>query len=190
MEKVKIDSNAFVYPMPMTIVGAVVDGRPNFLAAAWVTRVNFKPPMIMVALGDHHTSHGIDANGEFSINVPGVGLMEKTDYCGIVSGRRADKSKLFDVFYGSLPGAPLIRECPLSMACRVQQTVALATNTLYIGDIVEAFSDERFLTDGRPDIAKMDPFVLTMPDNGYWRVGERIGAAWSAGKKLKKGAAE
>ena len=50
MEKVKIDKNAFVYPMPMTIVGAVVDGKPNFLAAAWVTRVNFKPPMIMVGM--------------------------------------------------------------------------------------------------------------------------------------------
>jgi flavin reductase (DIM6/NTAB) family NADH-FMN oxidoreductase RutF len=112
--------------------------------------------------------------------------MEKTDYVGIVSGRAADKSTLFDVFYGELPHAPLIRECPLAMACRVQQTVELAVDTLYIADIVEAFSEERFLTDGRPDVKKMDPFVLTMPDNGYWRVGEKIGTAWSAGKKLKK----
>jgi hypothetical protein len=27
MEKIKIDNNAFVYPMPMVIVGAVVDGK-------------------------------------------------------------------------------------------------------------------------------------------------------------------
>ncbi len=190
MEKIKIDANAFVYPMPMTIVGAVVDGKPNFLAAAWVTRVNFKPPMIMVALGDHHTNRGIEATGELSINVPGADLMEKTDYVGIVSGRTADKSKLFDVFYGELPHAPLIRECPLAMACRVRQTVKLPADTLYIADIVEAFSEERFLTGGKPDVKKMDPFVLTMPDNGYWRVGEKIGAAWSSGKKLKKGAAD
>jgi flavin reductase (DIM6/NTAB) family NADH-FMN oxidoreductase RutF len=187
MEKIKIDANAFVYPMPMTIVGAVVDGRPNFLAAAWVTRVNFKPPMIMVALGDHHTNRGIEAHGAFSVNVPNVALMEKTDYVGIVSGRKVDKSKLFDVFYGSLPGAPLVRECPLVMACRLTQSVKLPADTLYIGDIVEAYSEERFLTDGKPDVEKMDPFVLTMPDNGYWRVGERVGRAWSDGKKLKKG---
>ena len=43
MSKVKIDTNAFTYPMPMTLVGAMVDGRPNFLAVAWVTRVNYPP---------------------------------------------------------------------------------------------------------------------------------------------------
>jgi len=185
MEKIKIDSNAFVYPMPMTIVGAVVDGRPNFMAAAWVTRVNFKPPMIMVALGDHYTNQGIDANGAFSVNVPDVALLEKTDYCGIVSGRKVDKSQLFDVFYGSLPGAPLIGECPLSMACRLNQAVKLPFDTLYIGDIVEVYTEERFLTDGKPDIQKLNPFTLTMPDNRYWRVGEMAGRAWGEGKKLK-----
>jgi flavin reductase (DIM6/NTAB) family NADH-FMN oxidoreductase RutF len=186
MEKIKIDSNAFVYPMPMTVVGAVVDSKPNFLAVAWATRVHFKPPMIMVALGDHYTNAGIDANGAFSVNVPDVSLLEKTDYCGIVSGRKVDKSKLFDVFYGSLAGAPLIRECPLSMACRLSQAVKLPSDTLYIGDIVEVYSEERYLTDGKPDIKKMNPFMLTMPDNRYWQVGEAVGRAWSDGKKLKK----
>ena len=157
MEKIKIDADAFVYPMPMTIVGAVVDGIPNFLAAAWVTRVNFKPPMIMVALGDHHTNRGIAAHGAFSVNIPDVALLEKTDYVGIVSGRKVDKSTLFGVFYGSLPGAPLVRECPLVMACRLVQTVKLSADTLYIGDIVEAYSEERFLTDGKPDVKKSTP---------------------------------
>jgi hypothetical protein len=31
----------------------------------------------------------------------------------------------------------------------------------------------------------MKPFTLTMPDNGYWSVGERVGKAWSIGKGLK-----
>jgi flavin reductase (DIM6/NTAB) family NADH-FMN oxidoreductase RutF len=185
MDKVKIDSNAFVYPMPMVIVGALVGDKPNFMAVAWVARANFKPPMIMVALGDHCTNTGIDANGAFSVNVPDVALMEKTDYCGIVSGRKVDKSKLFDVFYGSLPGAPLIRECPICMACRLNQAVKLPFDTLYIGDIVEVYTEERFLTDGMPDVKKINPFTLTMPDNHYWRVGEMAGRAWNAGKKLK-----
>ena len=37
MEKIKIDSNAFVYPMPMVLVGAVVDGKPN-LAITYALR--------------------------------------------------------------------------------------------------------------------------------------------------------
>jgi len=186
MEKIKIESNdAFVYPMPMTIIGAVVDGKPNFMAAAWVSRVNFKPAMMMIALGAHHTNLGIDANGAFSINLPDVSLLEKTDYCGIVSGRKVDKSKLFDVYYGSLAGAPLIKECPLSMACRLNQVLKLPFDTLYIGDVVEVYTEERYLTAGKLDVKKINPFTLTMPDNHYWRVGEMAGKAWSAGKKLK-----
>jgi len=186
MEKIKIESSdAFVYPMPMTIIGAVVEGKPNFMAAAWVSRVNFKPPMMMIALGAHHTNLGIEANNAFSINLPDVSLLEKTDYCGIVSGRKVDKSKLFDVFFGELAGAPLIRECPLSMACRLNQTVKLPFDTLYIGDVFAVYTEARYLTDGKPDVQKINPFTLTMPDNRYWRVGEMAGQAWSDGKKLK-----
>ncbi len=54
-----------------------------------------------------------------------------------------------------------------------------------IGDIVDVCTEERFMTDGKPDVKKINPFTLTMPDNHYWRVGEMAGRAWSAGKKLK-----
>ena len=61
--KIPVDDNAFVYPMPMTVVGTVVKGRPNFMAVGWVTRVNFKPPLIAVALGKSHlTNEGIHAS--------------------------------------------------------------------------------------------------------------------------------
>jgi flavin reductase (DIM6/NTAB) family NADH-FMN oxidoreductase RutF len=185
MEKTKIDSNAFVYPMPMVLAGSVVGGKANFMAVGWVSRVNFKPPMIGIAIGPHHTNKGIDENGAFSINVPGFDLREKTDYCGLVTGGKTDKSTLFHVFYGELRGAPLIRECPICMACKVYQAVRLPSNTLYIGEIVEAYTEERFLTDGKPDIKKINPFTLTMPDNNYWRVGDHAGRAWNIGKSLK-----
>ena len=52
MSKIKIDSGgAFLYPMLMVLVGAVVGGKANFMAAAWVSRVNFKPPLFLIALG-------------------------------------------------------------------------------------------------------------------------------------------
>jgi hypothetical protein len=28
--------------------------------------------------------------------------------------------------------------------------------------------------------------MLSMPDNGYWSVGELVGRAWSDGKAMKK----
>jgi flavin reductase (DIM6/NTAB) family NADH-FMN oxidoreductase RutF len=184
--KNRIDNNAFLYPMPVVLAGSIVNERPNFMTVGWVSRVNYQPPMIAISLGPHLTNEGILENKAFSINIPDISLMEKTDYCGLFSGRKVDKSQIFDVFYGSLPGAPLIGECPVTMACRLCETVKLPVNTLFIGEIVEAYCDEACMTDGKPDIKKINPFTLTMPDNHYWSVGDDIGKAWSVGTKLKK----
>ena len=186
MSKIKIDTNAFTYPMPMTLVGTMVGDKPNFLAVAWMTQVNYNPPMIAVALGKtHHTTPGIHATKAFSVSIPGVELVEKTDYCGIASGQKTDKSRLFTVFKGEVTGAPMIEECRLCIECRVVQTVDLGDDELIIGEIVGAYADPDCLTDGKPDVSKIDPFTFTMPDNGYWRMGEQVGKAWSTGKKLK-----
>ncbi len=113
-------------------------------------------------------------------------MVEKTDYCGLVSGEETDKSKQFDVFYGGLKTAPMIKECPLSIECRLVKALELPTNDIFIGEIVASYADERCLTDGKPDFKKVGPLLLTMPDNGYWTIGDRVGKAWNDGKKLMK----
>ena len=186
MGKIKIETNAFLYPMPMVLVGTTVENRANFMAVAWVSRVNARPPMIGVALGKtHYTNAGIHQNKTFSVNVPGMDLIEKVDYCGLVSGKDDDKSRLFDIFTGELPNTPMIQQCPLCMECKLVNAVDLPTNTLFIGEIIGTYTEERFLTAGKPDISKMIPFTLTMPDNNYWGVGKNAGKAWSIGKNLK-----
>ncbi|MFA5260067.1 MAG: flavin reductase family protein [Candidatus Omnitrophota bacterium] len=186
MEKIKIDSNIVGYPMPMTIIGALVEGKANFMAAAWVTRVNYKPPLMGVALGRlHHTSVGVHENKTFSINIPDTTLMKETDYCGLVSGKEIDKSKLFDIFYGELKTAPMIKQCPVTMECRVVNAVDMEIDTLFIGEIVGAYTEEKFLAKGNLDIRKIKSFLLTMPDNNYWDLGNNIGKAWSAGEEIK-----
>jgi flavin reductase (DIM6/NTAB) family NADH-FMN oxidoreductase RutF len=186
--KSKLSTNVCLYPMPVTLVGADVGGKANFSTVSWVNRVNFQPPIMMVAVGRPHLTHqAITEAKVFSINVPGVGLLQKVDYCGLISGRRVDKSRLFEVYYGELPGAPLIRECPLAIACRVVQTVDLTTNTLFLGEVVEVLADDKCLTGKQLDPRKLEPFVLTMPDNGYWALGERVGTAWADGQKAKGG---
>jgi flavin reductase (DIM6/NTAB) family NADH-FMN oxidoreductase RutF len=59
------------------------------------------------------------------------------------------------------------------------------TNNFYIGEIVSSYIDEQCLTDGKPDIKKLNPLLLTMPDNRYWTVGEYVGDAWNIGKTHK-----
>jgi len=186
MAKIKIDNNVFGFPMPTVLVGSVVAGKANFMAVGWISRVNASPPMIAVALGAHHTNKGIEENKAFSVNIPDLSLVAETDYCGLISGATTDKSELFEIFYGEIKAAPLIAACPLCMACKLYNAVNLPSNTLYIGEIVEVFSEERYLTEGKPDIKKINPFTLSMPDNNYWGVGEHAGRAWHAGKGLKK----
>jgi flavin reductase (DIM6/NTAB) family NADH-FMN oxidoreductase RutF len=186
MAKITIDENAFTYPMSMVVVGTMVDERPNFMAVGWVTRVNFKPPMIAVALGKtHYTNSGIHTSKAFSVNIPGVDLVEKVDYCGIVSGRNEDKAALFTVITGKTTGTPLIDDCPICLECKLLNVLDLPTNEVFIGEIVGAYANAECCSDGRPDIRKIRPFTLTMPDNQFWEVGDYAGNAWSIGKKLK-----
>ena len=178
-----IDTNAFVFPMPMVLVGALVKEKPNFIAVAWVSRVNYQPPMIAVALGKtHYTNLGIQENRMFSINIPTRDQIMETDFCGLKSGKQIDKSRIFDVFYGKLKKAPLAEQCALCMECTLVNALDLPSNTLFIGEIIAAYSQKKYLTDGNPDIKKISPFTLTMPDNHYWDVGEKIGKAWDIGR--------
>lgn len=132
----------------------------------------------------HASNEAIRNSGEFSVNVPSVDMVDITDYTGLISGRNVDKSGLFEIFYGQLKSAPLIKLCPLSMECKVIQTVDLPTNTFFIAEIIDIYSEDRFLTEGKPDIKKINPFLLTMPDNRFWSIGECVGKAWNAGKTV------
>jgi flavin reductase (DIM6/NTAB) family NADH-FMN oxidoreductase RutF len=186
MSKIAIGPQILSYPMPVSIVGANVDNKPNYLAVAWFTTISFKPPLIAVTLGvSHHTNAGIKQNGSFSVNVPSAEMAQITDYCGLVSGRKVDKSNLFESFYGKLKNAPMIAECPLAAEARLVQTVTIGDHEIFIGEIEEIYTEERFLTNGALDVKKIDPLLLTMPSSEYWTIGERIAAAWSIGKEFK-----
>lgn len=188
MSRVNIGANTFVYPMAVTLLGAMVGTRPNFMALGWLSRVNANPPLLGIGVGRHHyTIAGIEESQAFSINYPTAAMMEAADYCGIASGAKADKSDLFEVFYGGLKTAPMIAESPLCLECRLVERHEYKTNIWYVGEIVAAYADEACLVEGKPDITKMDPLLLTMPDNSYWKVGPFAGRAWGAGKDYRKG---
>lgn len=186
MDKKSIGAKTFLYPMPTTLVGALVDGKPNYLAAAYCGIVNHAPPYISVSLSKtHHTNRGIREHGVFSVNMPSADMHEITDYCGLVSGAKADKSNLFETFYGKLETAPMIAECPLNLECRMVQILEYSPDHVFIGEIVEAYAAEKYLTDGLPDITKMDPLIFSMHDLNYWRIGAHVARAFHCGKNFK-----
>lgn len=187
MEKIDIGKNGFVYPMPVALLGTKIEDNANFMALGWVMRASVNPPLLTVSVNKNHlTNKTIRENKTFSVNFPAVDLIEKADYCGLVSGKREDKSGLFEVYYGDLKTAPMIKECPLSLECKLYDIYEMPTSDLFIGEIESTFTEKQYLTDDKPDIKKINPAVLTMPDNNYWSVGENIGKAWDIGKNFKK----
>ncbi|HET7317835.1 MAG TPA: flavin reductase family protein [Nitrospirota bacterium] len=187
MAKIIVDKNLFCLPWTQTLLGSHVNGKVNFMALDWLTRVNYQPAMIGICVNKGHaTNGGIRASGEFSVNVPSDDMVTITDYCGITSAKSSDKSSLFEVFYGELKAAPLITDCPLNLECKLVQAVDLPTNTFFIGEIRNIYSEEKFMTDRKPDPKKMHPFLLTMPDNRFWALGKQVGNAWTDGLKFKE----
>ncbi len=171
--------------MPTTLVGATVEERPNFITIAHVGIMD--PASLSLGMSKaHYTNAGIKQYGTFSVNLPPAKMVQATDYCGLVSGRRVDKTKLFNVFYGKLKTAPMITECPISMECKLTKVVDFPKHDIFMGEIVATYAEETVLTDGVVDYSKVQPFFFTMTDNGYWKLGERFAQAWSVGRVLDK----
>lgn len=175
-----------VYPMPVIIVGANVQGKANFLTVVWFSMVNFRPPVIAIVLNKgHYTNKGIKEHKTFSINVPSTNLLEAADYCSMVSGFDHDKSKAFSIFHGELKNAPMISECPLTAECRVVQTLRYETHEVFFGEIANTYAESKIMTHGRPDIAKIKPIIYSMYNNYYWEMGKNLGRAMHIGKAFK-----
>jgi flavin reductase (DIM6/NTAB) family NADH-FMN oxidoreductase RutF len=177
-----------LYPMPTTLVGATVNGKPNFLAVAHVGILNHGTPQYLsIGLGKvHYTNPGIHASRTFSICLPSEDLMVETDYCGIMSGKKTDKAALFDVFYGVLKTAPMIGQCPVNMELKLHDVLDYPTHEIFIGELVQTHADDGVLTGGKIDVTKLRPLLFDMASVRYHRLGPAVGKCWSAGKALKK----
>ena len=183
--KIALGPKNCLYPILTTLVGANVNGKPNYITIAHVGIMDF----VSISLGMgkiHYTNAGIKENGCFSVNIPSAAMVKETDYCGIVSGKRTDKAKLFDNFYGKLKTAPMIKQCPINMECKLIQTVDFPKHDIFIGEIVETYIEEEFVKDGVVDYGKVQPLYFSMDGPSYWKLGEQFVKAWHVGKELKK----
>jgi len=186
--KKTLDGINVLYPTPTTIVGAIVDGKPNFITIAHIGIVNHaKPYLISLSMAKPHYSNiGIKENRAFSVNIPSENLVVETDYVVLVSGKKTDKADVFEIFYGRLEQAPMITACPINMACRLYDTYDTPTHDLFIGEIVETYADESVLKDGKVDLSRVKPLLFDMSSIQYWSIGNPLAKCWNVGKKMKQ----
>lgn len=98
MTKIKFNKLPLVYPLPSILVGTVINGRTNFITLGNCGIISIEPSVIYISMDkSHYTNKGIKDNQVFSINLPSVDLVEKVDYCGLVSGNSVDKSQVLSV---------------------------------------------------------------------------------------------
>lgn len=173
-----------LYPMPTTLVGATVNNKPNFLAVAHVGILTHHH--ISIGLGkSHYTNAGIHENQTFSICIPPQNFLKETDYCGIMTGKNTDKAALFDLFYGELKNAPMIKECPVNMELKLHDVMDFPSHDVFIGELVQTYVDEAVMTEANVDISKLQPLLFDMASKKYWSLGAGVGNCWRDGKALK-----
>lgn len=189
--KIQFGATPLVYPIPIILAGANVNGKPNFATLGDCGIMGIRPPLVYVSLNhDHFTTRGILENGSYSINLPTTGMLAVTDYCGIVSGKDVDKSDLFEIFYGELGTAPLIEQCPVNLECRVVKEFAIQHRRIFVGEVVQTYVEEKFARErnGQRVIAEMnelDPIIYAL-DNRYYKIGETIGVGYTVGKSFRR----
>ncbi|MBN1858880.1 flavin reductase family protein [Candidatus Bipolaricaulota bacterium] len=189
MKKITLGEVPLVVPVPIVLVGSYVDGRANFAEVGDVAIAGIKPALVMVSLAEnHHTMCGIRAAKVFSVNIPSTTMLDRVDACGMVSGRVADKSAWFDVVDSGRLDVPLIRECPVNLACELLREVQVEHRCVLVAKVVECQVDEMLLEDdgGRraiKDLQAFDPILYGL-DNRYYRIGDPIGEGYNEGGKI------
>ena len=121
-------------PTPVVLVSCAdpeQPGKPDMVTVAWAGTVNSEPPMVSVSLRKDRFSHGlITASGEFVVNLADEKMARALDFCGVRSGRDTDKAKETGLRYMPADGletAPAVSGAPLSLCCKVRQTLEISS---------------------------------------------------------------
>jgi len=189
--KTRLSAKPLLFPMPTPLVAAAHGGETGLLTVAWIGMVSGTPPTIGMAVrATRNTLRLIEASGEFTVNVPRVGMQAAVDFCGIVSGKDTDKFAAAGLtpMPAALVSAPLVAECPFNIECRVVEIHPMGEYRLVMGEIVETHADDDILApDGNTvDVGLLDPLVYIPGMREYRGLGPKVADAYSVGVPLKE----
>ena len=179
-------AKTWLYPMPVLIVGTYDEkGDPNAMNAAWGGI--YDTNMVMVCLaGDHKTTENIKKSGAFTVSFATANTVAACDYVGIVSANDVpDKFAKagFHAIRSECVNAPIIEELPMTVECKL---IKFNEDGICIGEIVNVSADECVLDEnGKVNAKKLDPIIYDSVTHAYWGFGEKVGQAFSEGKKIK-----
>ena len=178
-----------LYPLPAVMV-SVTDGKgeDDIITVAWTGTVCTNPPMVYISVRpERYSYHMIKETGEFVINLTTEKLAFATDYCGVRSGRDTDKFKDTGLTREKADHvkAPMIKESPVSIECRVREVKELGSHHMFLADVLAVHADEAYMDEkNRFDLNMAGPLVYSHGE--YLGTGKKIGTFGYSVKKKRK----
>ena len=175
-----------IYPIPAVMV-SVTDGKgqDDIITVAWTGTICTNPPMAYISVRPERFSyHMIKETGEFVINLTTKELAFATDYCGVKSGRDVDKFKEMGLtpIPASEVKAPMIKESPVNIECKVRQILPLGSHDMFLADVVAVHADEKYMDEKHKfHLEKAEPIIYS--HGSYFGCGELLGTFGYSVKK-------
>ncbi len=188
MEKLTWAPGAMLAPLPPALVTCGTGEKANIITIGWTGIINSKPPKTYISVRpERHSYSLLKEHGEFVINLPSVSLARAADLCGVKSGKDVDKFELCSLSReeGKTVSVPVISECPISIECKVTDSVLLGSHEMFVADITAVrVSPDVVDENGRMDIKKCD--LLSYAHGAYFSLGKQIGTFGFSVRKKKK----
>ena len=187
MSRKNFGAKPFSYPQPVLIIAAYGENDvPSAMNASWGGISDYKEISMDLSKG-HKTVKDRRARGAFTVSMGTLSQMVACDYVGVVSGNKVpDKVAKagWHVEKSSFVDAPLIKELPLALECKL---ISYDEETgILKGEIVNVSADESILDEeGRVDVKKLQPITFDPFNNKYIVLGETVGDAFKIGLSLK-----
>lgn len=124
----------------VTVITAVVDGKPYGTTASAVSSLSMEPPMMLACLNRSSSTHDrVVEAGVFGINI----LAEDQAALAFQFGRKGG-DKFEGVGYTiSENGVPLLDGALATIECRIAETATGGTHTVFLGLVAEASAADR-----------------------------------------------
>ena len=147
-------------PVPVVMISCGTMEKSNITTIAWTGVINSEPPLVYVSIRPTRKSYEIiKKQGEFVINMPDEKLVWQADFCGTKSGKNVDKFKeaKLEKMEAKFVKAPLIKECPVNLECKLTEIKHLGSHDMFIAEIVNIHADEEYkLENEKLDYSKMN----------------------------------
>lgn len=177
MSKINWKPGTFIYPIPVVMVSSGTMEKSNIITVAWTGILNTNPAMCYISMRpERHSYNIIKESGEFVINLTTKQLAYATDWCGVKSGKNVDKFKEMKLTKeeGKFVKAPLIKESPISIECKVKEIIPLGSHDMFMAEVLSIDVDEKYIDEkGAFDISKCD--LIAYANGGYYPLGDKIG---------------